>query len=229
MNRRLSGAADQLELLSSAEVQLEALARRIKENEVGQSEENTVKWKVSLRKLAEDIAMAQRHAMLSKQVMEQYFSQQDVESFEDSNLNMSEIRGRIKEILAMEDVQSAAIVQKVSEVFDGSSRLDDEIEAMETEPNENDFICPITYTRMENPMKKYASFMAATLLSLIRIRLVRTATIAVRKRDSIVYVETAHSSVSLLDVMPSGRRLPSPLITHSNARWIDFSASRRPE
>ena len=166
MSRRLSGAADQLELLSSAEVQLEALALRIKENEAGHPEESCAKWKVSLRKIAEDIALAQRHALISKQVVEQYFNQQDMESFEDSKINLSEIKEKIKRTLAMEDVHSSAIVQKVSEVFDGSSRVDDEVEAMETEPNESDFNCPITCTRMENPMKKYAFRIKSMLLRL---------------------------------------------------------------
>lgn len=154
MSRRLSGAVNQLELLNSVEVQLDVLARRVKENAVEQPEDKVTSWKKAVRKIAEDVALAHSHAKLSRQALEQYFEQQDMECEEESNINVKEIKHRIRSGMELEDVQSSSIVQKIAEIFDGSSRVDDDIEAMEVEPNENDFICPVTCTRMENPLKK---------------------------------------------------------------------------
>jgi hypothetical protein len=153
MNRRASAAAiDHMELLRSAGAMLEDVANKVKENYLSHDDNVTTNWKNSIRQLATDVDTVHHEAEVTKEVLRNLGNQAE------GDMLASVIKEDIAKKTRDGADTSSDTINKISMIFDGKKKKkmsdDDDVEEIETQLKETDFICPITAKRMVEPQKK---------------------------------------------------------------------------
>jgi hypothetical protein len=242
--RQDAGSAHFSDCLNALDVQLEALAKRLKTDGSELPERDLKNWKERLFQIAGNGATLRNSMSVTKSVIQTELERvgnldKTDENAENSALSIAKrIKGQVTVASKLFDASNAPITKRLTEILVDAHDEDADL-VMEDDGDEGaQYICPFTATKMEDPYTKYAlklpfisvynenSFSTFLILLLSPLAV---ANVYIECRKEVWMPCSRKVRLPTVRSLAVGRPGPEATlfrITTSSTRWIDTIAFR---